>query len=70
MMQTQENNEELLTFRDKVLRCCDCGCSFLFRSGEQAYFHSKALSEPKRCAACRELRRTTIVRGREVNHEQ
>ena len=67
MMETQKNNEELLTFRDTVLRCCDCGCSFLFRSGEAAFFYSKGLSEPRRCKPCRELRKTTIVPGRGVH---
>ncbi|MFO7773448.1 MAG: zinc-ribbon domain containing protein [Dehalococcoidia bacterium] len=69
MMETQEKDDTNI-FKDRVLRCVDCGCSYTFRSGEQAYFHSKGLSEPKRCKACRELRRTTIVPGREVNHEQ
>ncbi|MBM4461762.1 MAG: hypothetical protein FJ012_00305 [Chloroflexi bacterium] len=48
-------------FRDKVLRCCDCGREFTFTAGEQVYFHSKSLSEPKRCKPCRQRRRTTLV---------
>jgi len=48
-------------FQDKVLRCCECGESFVFTSGEQAYYHSKSLSEPKRCKPCRELRKRTIL---------
>jgi hypothetical protein len=48
-------------FKDKVLTCCDCGCSFVFTSGEQAYFHSKGLSQPKRCPECRKRRKLSIV---------
>ena len=54
------------TFIDETLRCCDCGESFVFTSGEQSYFYSKGLSIPKRCAPCRELRRRTIHPGPEV----
>ncbi len=55
-------------FRDKVLHCCDCAQSFVFTAGEQAYYQSKGLSEPKRCKACRELRKRTLLRGPEVHN--
>jgi len=54
--------------RDKVLHCCDCGESFVFTAGEQAYFQSKGLSEPKRCKACRELRKRTLIPDPEARH--
>ena len=47
------------TFRDKTLRCCDCGESFIWTAGEQAFYFSKSLSQPKRDKSCRELRRRT-----------
>jgi len=47
--------------KDRVLYCCDCGKSFIFSSGEQAYFQSKNLSQPKRCPECRKKRRESIV---------
>jgi hypothetical protein len=25
-------------FKDKVLRCCDCGKDFIFEAGEQRFF--------------------------------
>lgn len=53
-----------IAYKDKVIRCQDCGHSFIFTSGEQAFFASKALSEPKRCKPCRELRKSTIVSDR------
>ena len=55
-------------FRDKVLRCCDCEQSFVFTAGEQTYFLSKELSDPKRCKPCRELRKQTLIPDPEVQH--
>ena len=41
-------------FQDRSLTCRDCGESFVFTSGEQAFFASKGLAnEPQRCATCR-----------------
>jgi len=61
---------EQLKFEDKTLKCVDCGQSFIFTAGEQAFFNSKRppLSEPKRCQACRDLRRRTIL-SREVRND-
>ena len=49
-------------FKDKIIRCVDCGNDFVFTAGEQAFFNGKRppLSEPKRCKACRDHRRQTI----------
>jgi len=52
-------------FVDLVLPCCDCGKAFTWAAGEQAYYKSKELSQPKRCPACRELRRKRIVKVKE-----
>jgi len=54
-------------FVDLNLICCDCGKAFTWAAGEQAYFESKELSQPKRCKACRELRRQRIVKVKGVN---
>jgi hypothetical protein len=48
-------------FTDRQLICVDCGTSFLFRAGEQAFYTSKGLQPPKRCKLCRDYRKTTIV---------
>ena len=48
-------------FQDKFIKCCDCGDEFVFTPGEQAYFTSLSLSEPKRCKPCRDYRRVKIV---------
>jgi len=50
-----------LQFKDKILKCVDCGTSFVWTAGEQAFYYSKGLSQPKHCPACRELRKRTIV---------
>jgi hypothetical protein len=49
-------------FTDRQLICVDCGDSFVFNAGEQAFFASKGFNtEPKRCPACRKFRRLSLV---------
>jgi CxxC-x17-CxxC domain-containing protein len=39
---------------DRTLTCRDCGESFIFSAGEQAFFASKGLTnDPQRCPTCR-----------------
>ncbi len=45
----------------KIIQCVDCGKDFLFEAGEIAFYKSKGLIEPKRCKACRTLRKSTIA---------
>lgn len=41
-------------YEDRQLTCRDCGESFVFTAGEQAFFASKGLQNaPGRCASCR-----------------
>lgn len=41
-------------FQDRTLTCRDCRESFVFSSGEQAFFASKGLTnDPQRCPSCR-----------------
>ncbi|MBI2941892.1 MAG: zinc-ribbon domain containing protein [Chloroflexi bacterium] len=43
---------------DKTLTCRDCGVSFVFTEGEQAFYASRGFTnEPSRCATCRAARR-------------
>ena len=49
------------TFSDVFLTCCDCKETFSFSAGEQAFYHSKALSIPHRCSSCRRRRRNSLV---------
>ena len=48
-------------FKDRKLKCVDCGAEFTFSAGEQFFFWSKGLSEPKRCFQCRLRRKLTLV---------
>jgi CxxC-x17-CxxC domain-containing protein len=43
-----------MDFKDKVLKCIDCGTDFVFTVGEQQFFHDKQFkNEPKRCKTCK-----------------
>ncbi len=47
-----------MPYLDKALICRDCGSSFTFTSGEQAFFASRGLTnEPGRCPTCRAARK-------------
>ena len=48
-----------MAFQDKTLQCADCGATFTFTAEEQEFYQSKGYTnEPKRCAACRQTRKT------------
>lgn len=53
-------------FEDIILTCCDCHKEYIWSSGEQTYFFSKQLSQPKRCPDCRKLRRVHLVPDNKV----
>jgi hypothetical protein len=61
---------EMPVFKTKFIVCIDCGCDFLFNSGEQRFFWSKGLAEPRRCSECRLKRKLTIDRGQVVRHDR
>ncbi|MCJ7811243.1 MAG: zinc-ribbon domain containing protein [Dehalococcoidia bacterium] len=55
-----------MAYNDKVLICRDCGASFTFTAGEQAFYSSRGLLNlPTRCPSCRSVRKS----GREVEEE-
>ena len=44
---------------DRILTCRECGATFKFSAGEQAFYASRGLlNQPSRCAACRNSRKT------------
>lgn len=53
-------------FIDKELTCKLCGQIFVWSAGEQAYFHTKGLQDPRHCKPCRKIRRDAIVEGKSV----
>ena len=53
-----------MEYRDKVLKCSECGAEFVFTAGEQAFFADKGFkNEPKRCKACKSKRGQTMNSG-------
>lgn len=51
-------------FKAKNIRCKDCNKTFVFGTGEQAFFWSKGMPDPKRCKECRLKRKQTLLRRR------
>lgn len=41
----------------QTLICIDCKAPFVFSEGEMRFFQSKSLMIPKRCKACRVLKK-------------
>ncbi len=54
-------NLRKVDYQDKQLTCIDCGVSFTFTRGEQYYYASKGLVEPRRCPECRLRRKLTLA---------
>ena len=46
-----------MEYRDRVVKCMDCGAEFVFTAGEQLFFADKGFrNEPKRCKPCKSKR--------------
>lgn len=46
-----------MAFQDRTLTCVDCGATFTWTAGEQAFYADKQFTnEPKRCRACKSRR--------------
>jgi len=50
-------------FIDMSLVCIDCGLPFVFEAGEQRYFFAHKLAFPRRCQACRFLKKRDEVQN-------
>jgi len=54
-----------MPFEDITLTCVECNEAFVFTAGEQEFFAQKQLNAPpKRCSACRRLKRAQKPSGR------
>ena len=43
-----------MEYRDRVLKCVECGEEFVFSAGEQLFYADKGFrNEPKRCKSCK-----------------
>lgn len=51
--------------RGTKITCRDCGQEFIFTIGEQDFYESKGLTQPKRCLSCRDARRAEHERTRD-----
>ena len=59
-----------MEYRDRVLKCMDCGAEFVFTSGEQLFFADKGFkNEPKRCKACK-VKRSQALSGQSYNRAE
>jgi len=48
-----------MSFQDKSIQCSDCGATFTFSAGEQEFYAARGYTnEPKRCAPCRQARKS------------
>ncbi len=55
-----------MTFSDRTLTCSECGKDYVFTAGEQQYYADQGFrNEPRRCYACRVVRRADMARRRE-----
>lgn len=46
-----------MEYKDKVLKCAECGGEFVFTAGEQLFYAEKGFkNEPKRCKSCKAKR--------------
>jgi len=43
--------------QDQQLNCIDCNQPFTFTKGEQTFFAEKGFTPPRRCKACRDVRK-------------
>ncbi len=41
----------------KIIKCIDCGITFVFTVAAQKFYASHNYSDPKRCKKCRELKK-------------
>jgi len=43
-----------MEYRDRALKCMECGAEIVFRAGEQLFYADKGFkNEPKRCKNCK-----------------
>ena len=55
---------EVSKLRVQIEICVDCGQSFQISGGERRFYESKTLPLPKRCKACREIKKKWKERKR------
>jgi CxxC-x17-CxxC domain-containing protein len=51
------------SYADRTLTCADCGQEFTFSASDQQFYADRQFSEPRRCPACRALRKASRGEG-------
>ena len=51
---------------DQTISCKDCKADFVFTASDQQFFADKGFQPPKRCRACRNLRKTQNQQGADL----
>ncbi len=46
---------------DRIITCSKCGNEFLFTTGEQVFYHSRGLNDPRICQDCRNKRKQNSI---------
>jgi CxxC-x17-CxxC domain-containing protein len=60
-----------MEYKDKTLTCQDCGQPFTFTADDQSFHATKGFTnEPKRCASCRQTRRSERDGGNGSRYSQ
>lgn len=59
---TKQSPSKSATSKGIRIRCCDCGKEFTFSVGEQEFYRKHNYHNPKRCGACRKIRRNNKER--------
>ncbi len=60
-----------MAYQDKSIQCSDCGATFTFSVREQEFYASKGFTnEPKRCAACRAVKKAQRDGNRDSSYKQ
>lgn len=52
-----QTEPDIKDFNDRTLNCIDHKGTFIFTAKDQAFFAKMGFSEPKRCIACRRIRK-------------
>ena len=52
------DNDPNIKFTPLTIVCIDCGQPFILSPTEREFYLRKLLKEPKRCEACRKIRKT------------
>jgi CxxC-x17-CxxC domain-containing protein len=47
------------SYTDRTLTCADCGQEFTFSASDQQFYADRQFSEPRRCPACRAVRKAS-----------